>query len=92
MEGSTPGHPTSHNGQTGLGQTTIGCGTSTSHGTVTTISRDQRQNSQGVKDKQEGTANRRDPSSLQCFRCQEWGHIAQECPTPAKTLNLFGGN
>ena len=91
MDRSTPGCPSSHNGQTGLGQTTLGCSTSTGHGTGITISRDQGQNNQGAKDRQEGTANRRDPSSFQCFRCQGCCHMAQECPTPAKALNQYGG-
>ena len=37
-------------------------------------------------------ASRKDPSYLQCFRCQGWGHMAWECPTPAKTLNQSGGS
>ena len=27
----------------------------------------------------------------QCFRCQGWGHMAQECATPAMQLNREGG-
>ena len=34
----------------------------------------------------------KEPSSLQCFRYQGWGHMAWECATPAKTLNQSGGN
>ena len=82
IDRSTPGHPSSHNGQTSLRQTTLVHSTSVSCGTGTTTSRDQGQSSQGVKDRQEGTANRMDPTSLQCFRCQGWGNMAQECPTP----------
>ena len=62
---STPGCHSSHNGQTGLGQTATFFSSSASHSTGTTTRRDQGQNSQGAKDRQEGTANRRDPSSLQ---------------------------
>ena len=91
MDRNTPGHPSSHNCQTGLGQTASGHSTSTGHMAGTTISRDQGQNSQGTKDRQEGTANRRDPSSLQYFRCQGWGHMVWEYPTPAKALNQSGG-
>ena len=54
----TPGHPSSHKGQTSLGQTIMGHNTSMSCSTGTTINRDQGQNSQGAKDRQEGTANR----------------------------------
>ena len=62
---STPGCPSFQNGWTGLGQTTLGHSTSTCHGTGTTISRDQGQNSKGAKDRQEGTDHRRGPSFLQ---------------------------
>ena len=27
----------------------------------------------------------------QCFRCQGWGHMAQECATLATQLNKEGG-
>ena len=91
MDRSTPGCPSSHNGWTSLGQTASACSTSAGHGTGTTANGNQEQNSQGAKDRQEDTANRRDPSSLQCFRCQGWGHMAWECPTPTKTLNPSGG-
>ena len=91
MDRSTPGHPSSHNGWTSLGQTALVHSTSTGHGTGTTTSRDQGQSTQGSKDKQEGTANRRDSSSLQCFRCQGQGHMAWECTTPAKILNQSEG-
>ena len=29
--------------------------------------------------------------SLQCYRCQEWGHMAWECPTLASALNHPSG-
>ena len=86
---STPCHPSSHNGQTGLGHTASVCSASVICGTGITTTRGQGPNTQGSK---EGTSNRKDPSSLQCFRCQSWGHMAQECTTPAKTLNQSRGN
>ena len=64
MDRSTLGCPSSHNGQTDLGQTASVCSTSSGCGTGTTTNRDQGQNTQGSKDRQEGTANRRNPSSL----------------------------
>ena len=50
------------------------------------------QNSQGTNARHEGTANRRDPNSLQCFRWQGLGHMAWECPTPATALNHSRGD
>ena len=87
MDRSTPGCPSSHDGWIVLGQTALVHSTSASHGTLTTTSRDQGQNSHWAKDIQEGITNRRGLSSLQCFRCQGWGHMAWACPTPAKTIN-----
>ena len=87
----TPGHPSSHNSWTGLGQTTPHHSTLTGCGTGATISRNQGQSSQGTNARHEGTTNRRDPNSLQCFRCQGWGHMARECLTPATALNQSRG-
>ena len=89
MDRNTPGHPNSHIGQKGLRQTTSACSVSASHGTGTT--RQSQGNAKGSKDSQGNTSNRKDKSFLQCFRCQGWDHMAQECATPAKTLNQSGG-
>ena len=89
MDRNTPSHPTSHNGQVGPAQTASACSISTSHRTGTTGQ--SQGNAQGSKDTQGGTSNRKDTSSLQCFKCQGWGHMAWECATPAKTLNQSGG-
>ena len=89
---NAPGHLSSHNSQTSLGQTAPDDSTPTGHGIGTTISGNKGQNSQGTNTRCEGTANRRDPNSLQCFRCQGWGNMAQECPTPATALNQSVGN
>ena len=90
MHGNTPGCPSSHNGGTGLGQTTSDYSISASCSTGTT-SQGQEQSAQGSKASQGSTPNRKDPSSLQCFRCQGWGCKAQEYATLAKTLNQLGG-
>ena len=74
--------PNSYNGQTGLGQTTSSHSASVGHGMRTTTTGGQGQNAQGSKDSKGSTSNRKDTSSLQCFRCQGWGHMAQECATP----------
>ena len=89
MDRTTPSYTSSHNSQTGLGQTASVCSASVRFGTGTTTTRGQRLNIQGSK---EGTTNSKDPSSLQCFRYQGWGHMAQECATTAKTLNQSRGN
>ena len=49
-------------------------------------------NALGSKDGQGSTSNKKDPSSLQCFQCQGWGHMAQECATPARLLNQTRGD
>ena len=46
----------------------------------------------GPKDGQGNASKKKDPSSLQCFHCQGWGHMALECATPAKSLNQNVGN
>ena len=86
----TPSHPNSHNGWTGLGQTTSVHSVSAGHGTGTTGQ--SQGNVQGSKDNLGCTSNMKDASSLQCFRCQGWGHVAWWCATPAKSLNQFKGN
>ena len=40
---------------------------------------------------QGGTQNNRGSNSLQCFRCQGWGHMARECATLATSLNREEG-
>ena len=70
--------------QTGLGQTTPDHSTPTGHGTGSTVSRNQGQNSQGTNTRHEGTATKRDPNSLQCFRCHGWGHVGWECAKPVQ--------
>ena len=50
------------------------------------------QGSQGPSTRREGTANHQDQNSLQCSRCQGWGHMARECPTQVSALNQPGRN
>ena len=90
MDRKTPTHCSSHNGQTGLGQTTSTCSSSASSkfGTVP----QGRGNTQGPNDGQGSVQNMKDSNLFQCFRCQGWGHMARECTTPAKMLNRDGGN
>ena len=87
---NTPVCPSSHNGQTGLGQNTFTCSFSVA-GRVTTASQD-RGSIQMSTGTQGNAQNTKDPSTLQCFRCQGWGHMARECTTPSKPLNWDGGN
>ena len=63
MDRNTPGHPSSHNGQTGLGQTASAHSIPAGHGTGTT-NQGQGQNAQGSKDSQGSPSNGKDPSSL----------------------------
>ena len=72
----TPGCPSSHNGQTSLGQTTPDCSTPTGHRTGVTVDRNQGQSSHRTNARHEGTTNMSNPNSFQCFRCQGWGHMA----------------
>ena len=90
MDRTTSSHPNSHNGQTGLGHTATAQSVSAGHrtGTAGVV----QGNAQGPKDGQGNASNKKDPSSLQCFWCQGWGHMAKECATPAKSLNQTGGN
>ena len=68
----TAGCPSSHNCQTSLGQTVPDCSTPSGHGTGVTISRNQGQMSHRTNARHGSTTNRRDPNSLQQFRCQGW--------------------
>ena len=88
---NTPGHPNSHNGQTGLGQTASTCSTSVGCGTGTTTTGDQGQNAQGSKGSQGGTSNRKDPSSLQGFRWPRLGPHGSGMCHPSKDFKPVWG-
>ena len=83
MNRNTSVHPNSHNGQTGLGQTSA-CSSSMVNKTSAESPCKGNQNTQtSVQGSTQG--------GRQCFRCQGWGHMAQECTTPAMQLNREGG-
>ena len=85
----TPTHPSSHNGWTGLGHTTSTCSASTASWMDTVPQ--GRGSTKTPNGTQNGAQRTKDPNSLQCFRCQGWGHMARECATLAKTLNKVRG-
>ena len=90
MDRNTPACPSSHNGQTGLGQNTSTCSSSAAS-RVATASQ-SRGSIQALTCAQGNAQNMKDSSTLQCFQCQGWGHMARECTTPAKPLNEDGEN
>ena len=88
MDRHTPVCPNSHNGWTGLGQT------STHSSSVVNKSSAESpcKGNQNVQTSiQSGTQGAQGSSSLQCYRCQGWGHMARECTTPVMQLNREGG-
>ena len=87
---NTPACPSSHNGWTGLGQSTSAHSSSTAS-RVATASQ-SRGSTQALTGALGNAQNMKDPNTLQCFRCQGWGHMARECTTLAKPLNKDGGN
>ena len=84
---STPSCPNSCNGRDGPGQMIQACSLLTEHWVEVTESWGSDQGNCGPSIKAEGIASCQNPLSLQCFRCQWWGHMARECPTPAAALN-----
>ena len=90
MDRNTSVHPSSHNSCTGLGQNTA-AHSSSAASRVTTASQG-RGSIQAQTDAQDNAQNAKDSSSLQCFRCQGWGHMARGCAIPAKPLNKHGWN
>ena len=87
----TPNHPNSQNGRSGPGQTNPSHSLPTGCGTGGNEMWSNGQSNQGTGPRREGTANAWDPNSLQSFRCQGWGHMARECPTPASAIKQPGG-
>ena len=89
MDRDTSAHPSSHNGQTVLGQNTSNCSSSAASRAATASQ--GRGSTQALTGAQGNAQNMKDSSTLQCFRCQGWGHMARECATPAKPFNKDGG-
>ena len=82
MDRNTPTCPSSHNGWTGLGQTTSAHSSSAASQVGTTSQ--GRGNTQGPNGGQSSAQNTKDTNLLQCFQCQGWGQMARECTTPAR--------
>ena len=86
---NTPVCPSSHNGWTGLGQTaSIPSSSITNRVGVESPHKGNQHVQNGL---QGGRQSNRGSNSLQCFRCQGWGHMARECVTLAAPLNRVRG-
>ena len=79
---NTPAHPNSHNGWTGLGQTSARSSSMVNK----TSAKSPCRGNQNTQTSMQGSTQ----GAWQCFRCQGWGHMAQECTTPAMQLNREG--
>ena len=87
MDRQTPVRPNSHNGRTSLGQPSA-----RSSSDVTSSAESPRKGNPTAQTNAQGnTQGARGSSSLQCYRCQGWGHMARECATPVALLNREGG-
>ena len=83
MDRNTSVCPNSHNGWTGLGQTS----TRSSSVVNKTSAESPHKGNQNMQTRvQDSTWG-----AQQCFRCQGWGHMARECATPVMQLNREGG-
>ena len=87
-DSQTPVCPNSHNGQTGLGQTSAHSSSIVNKSGAKLLCKGNQTMQTSV---QSGTQGARGSSSLICYRCQGWGHMARECATPAMQLNREGG-
>ena len=83
MDRNTSVHPNSHNGWTGLGQTSA----RSSSVVNKTSAESPHKGNQNMQTSVQGSTQ----GAWQCFRCQGWGHMARECTTPATQLNREGG-
>ena len=81
--------PNSHNGWTGLGQTSTCSSSITNRAGAESPCKGNPNVQNSVQGSTQGT---RSSSSLQCYRCQGWGHMARECATPAAQLKQGRGD
>ena len=80
---NTSVRPNSHNGWTGLGQTSA-------HSSSVVNKHSAESQKRGTSNVQTGVQGNMH-GARQCFRCQGWGHMARECVTLATQLNREGG-
>ena len=78
--------PNSHNGRTVLGQTST-CSSSV----VNSSAESPCKGNQNAQTSGQGNPQGARGPTLQCYRCQGWGHMARECATPVAPLNREGG-
>ena len=87
MDRQTSVRPNSHNGQTSPGQMSA-----RSSSVVKSSAESPCKGNQNVQTGGQGNPQgARGSSSLQCYRCQGWSHMARECATPVAPLNREGG-
>ena len=87
-----PSCPNSHNGMSGPGQTTPAISLPTGHGTGGSGTGSNGHTNAGPSTRREGTANRWNPNSLQCFRCQGCSNMAREMSYPSDSLKPAWGD
>ena len=78
--------------QGGPGKMTPACSLLTECEVESTDSWGGEQGNCGPSARGESAASHWDQLSIQCYRCQRWGHMASECPTPSSVLNQPRGN
>ena len=81
-------YPNSQYGQTGLDQTSARSSSIVNKASAESPCKGNQNMQTSI---QSGMQGARGSSSLQCYRCQGWGHMARECTTPVMQLNREGG-